>query len=404
MTGQKYDKNGTSMNEHTKFWSIDPGTTYLNHGSFGACPTEVMKAQRGYQSRMEAQLIQFIVRELPELLEQVRAALGLLLGAEKDDLALVPNATTGVNTVLRSLDFAPGDELLVLDHEYNACRNALEYVADRSGAKVVCVSIPFPLHSEAEVTTRVMEAVTPRTRLLLIDHVTSPTGLVMPIKSIVHELNSLGVDTLVDGAHALGMLPLNLNALGAAYYTANCHKWLCTPKGSAVLHIRRDKQEHIHPLAISHGRNMPLNGQTRFRVEFDWTGTDDPTPFLCVPDAIAALSAMVGGVWPDSLYERNRNLVIQGRALLCRRLGVEAPCPEGMLGALAAIPLPDSSEEVCTAPGFHPLQMALLEKHHIEVPISAWPTPRSRLLRISAQLYNHVEQYDELASALMQLL
>jgi isopenicillin-N epimerase len=363
----------------------------------------VLAAQANFQKRMEGQLIQFLVRELPDLLCAVRQSLADLMGASADDLALVPNATTGVNTVLRSLHFEPGDELLVLDHEYNACRNALDFVAERSGARVVQVNIPFPIASSDAVVEGVLSKVTQRTRLLLIDHVTSPTGMVLPVAPIVADLNARGVDTLVDGAHALGMLPLNLEALGAAYYTANCHKWLCTPKGSAVLYVRPDRQPLIHPLAISHGRNMPLNGQSRFRVEFDWTGTTDPTPFLCIPVAIEALAAMVGEPWPQALYSRNRALAIQARALLCNRLGIDPPCPESMIGALAAIPLPDG-DDVESGPGFHPLQTELLNQFHIEVPVSAWPGRRSRLIRISAQLYNSMQQYERLADALDALL
>jgi isopenicillin-N epimerase len=168
--------------------------------------------------------------------------------------------------------------------------------------------------------------------------------------------------------------------------------------------VRPDRQEQIHPLAISHGRNMPLNGQTRFRAEFDWTGTDDPSAFLCIPDAISALRSMVGGHWPFSLYERNRSLALEARRMLCDRLGIELPCPDSMIASLAAIPLPDASDETFTAPGFHPLQMALLKDYGIEVPVSAWPCPRSQLLRISAQLYNHMGQYEQLANALQQLL
>jgi isopenicillin-N epimerase len=384
-----------------RHWILDPDIDFLNHGSFGACPRPVLEAQAELRARMERQPLQFLARDLEGLLDDARAALAQFIGADSDDLAFVPNATTGVNTVIRSLELLPGDELLTTDHAYNACRNALRW-HEKHGAKVVVAAVPWPIAGPAQVTDAVMGAVTPRTRLVLLDHVTSPTGLVFPLAEIVGRLNELGIDAIVDGAHAPGMLPLNVRAIGAAYFTGNCHKWLCAPKGAAFLHVRGDRQERIRPLVISHGANAPRTDRSRFRLEFDWLGTDDPTPFLCIPHALRFLGSLFPGGWAE-LMERNRQLAMRGRKLLCAALRISEPAPERMLGSLASIPLPDATGDRPPNRGvvlWHPLQRALLEKHGIEVPVMPFPAWPSQLVRISAQAYNSDEQFARLGAAL----
>ncbi len=389
----------SKQGELGRHWNLDPTIDFLNHGSFGACPEPVLEVQREWQRRIEREPVLVLHRELESHLDAARGALARFLGADSDDLAFVPNATTGVNTVLRSLRFEPGDELLTTDQEYNASRNALDFVAERAGATVVVANLPFPIESADVVEERVLAKVTPRTRLLLIDHVSSPTGLVLPVAPIVRELNRRGIDTLVDGAHGPGQLDLDLGALGAAYYTGNCHKWMCTPKGSALLHVRRDRQARIRPLAISHGANSKRLDRSRFRLEFDWPGTFDPTPWLAIPKAIEFMGGSVAGGWAE-VRRRNHEQVMRGRAKLLLALSIQPPCPEHMVGSLAAVPLPDQERAGAPPLVLDPLQIALFERHRIEVPVPLWPAPPQRLLRISAQLYNHDEQYDRLASAL----
>jgi isopenicillin-N epimerase len=379
------------------FWPLDPAIVFLNHGSFGSCPRPVLEFQQGIRMRMERQPIEFFVRDLEPLLDDARAALAEFLGAHRDNLVFVPNATSGVNTVLRCLEFRPGDEVIVTTHEYNACRNALDVIAVRFGINVVPVDIPFPLRAADEIIEPILEAVTPRTRLLLIDHVTSQTGLILPLAQIVSELSSRGVDTLVDGAHAPGMISLKLEELGAAYYTGNCHKWICAPKGAGFLHIRPDRQRLIRPLSISHGANSPRTDRSRLQIEFGWTGTWDPSAYLSVPEAIRVMGLVAGG-WPR-LMERNHALALEARRILCEALRIEPPCPDSMIGSLASFPLPDAADAGPPKSPLYsdPLQDWLLEKHRIEVPVIPWPRSPRRLLRISAQLYNTPEQYEFLA-------
>lgn len=381
-------------------WRLDPGVVFLNHGSFGACPIPVLEAQAQLRERIEREPVRFFLRELPARRDRVRAVLAEFLGADPDDLAFVVNATAGVNTVLRSLDFEPGDELLTTDHAYPACRNALEFTAARSGARVVVAEIPLPVNGADGVVEALVARVTPRTRLALLDHVTSPTALVFPLERLVADLRSRGVETLVDGAHAPGMLPLDLRAIGSAYYTGNAHKWLCSPKSAAFLHVRRDRQAAIRPLSISHGAGAAGTGRSMFRQEFDWTGTHDPTPYLCIEDALAFLGGLFPGGWTE-LRERNRSLALRGRETLARSLGVAPPCPDSMIGSMAALPLPDGDP---AAPGAHfdldPLQETLMRDHAVEVPVFAWPAPPKRLLRISATPYLARESFETLGRAL----
>ncbi|HSQ63332.1 MAG TPA: aminotransferase class V-fold PLP-dependent enzyme [Polyangiaceae bacterium] len=380
-------------------WRLDPGVVFLNHGSFGATPGTVLDLQSELRARMEAEPVRFFVRDLEAMLDRAREALGPVVGAPPRDLAFVPNATTGVNAVLRSLHLEAGDELLTTDHEYNACKNALDFVAERAGARVVVARVPFPSSGEDEVVQAVVSKATSRTRLLLIDHVTSPTGMVLPVERIVRDLAARGIDTLVDAAHAPGMVPLSLAELGAAYYTANCHKWLCTPKGAAILYVRPDRQQGVRPVVISHGANSPRTDRSRFSIEFDWTGTFDVTPVLCIPASIDALAAMVPGGLP-AVMARNRALALEARGILCAALGVPPPCPESMIGSLAAVPLPDGKPAPPSPLYGDPLQDVLFERHAIEVPVVPWPAPPKRLIRVSAQLYNTREQYEYLARAL----
>jgi isopenicillin-N epimerase len=389
-------------NRFRRFWRLKPGTVFLNHGSFGACPKPVLELQTKLRRELEAEPVQFLWRRYEERLEPARRALAKFLGADSRDLVFITNATTGVNAVLRSMKLKRGDELLTTSLDYNACRNVLNEVVRQTGAKLVLAEIPFPLQSAAEITAAILQAVTQRTRLALLDHVTSNTAIIMPLREIIQALEARGVEMLVDGAHAPGMLPLNLRELWPTYYTANLHKWVCAPKGAAFLYVRNDRQAGIQPAVISHGNNRTRPGFTPFQDRFDWAGTVDHTAWLCVPEAIRWMGQLLPGGWRE-LRERNHQLVVQARKLLCERFEVEPPCPEELLGSMATIPLPTRFQKRKASGKIDREQLALYDRFGIEVPLNRFGKPAQRWLRVSAQIYNSPADYEFLADALETL-
>jgi len=407
---------------HAKHWDLAPNLTFLNHGSFGATPRVVLEEQARLRAELEANPVDFMHRTLEDRLDAARTRLATLVGADPENLAFVPNATTGVNTALAALtgqcpfdqnepteiQVGPGDEVLILEPEYNATANATRFAASRVGATVRVVQVPFPIADPAEITSRIFDAITKTTRLLVIDHIVSQTGLVLPVEDLVGPLRERGIETLIDGAHAPGHIPLHLDELGAAFYTGNCHKWLCTPKGSALLHVREDWRARTRPLVISHGANAELAGRSRFRHESDWTGTFDPTPFLTIPTAIDFLSSLFPTKDASNplagLMLHNQKLALEAQTLLATALEIEAPAPPAMMGALASLPLPADPASRPSAPahkaarGLTPLHLWLIEQHNIEVPV--FPFPPHQVVRISAQAYNRRADYERLAEAL----
>lgn len=391
-------------------WSLDPAVCFLNHGSFGATPKAVLAQQQQYRDQMEAEPVRWFVETLEPLLDAARARMASLMNADADDLAFVTNATEGVSTVVTSLRFQPGDELLTSAHEYNACTNALRLSAQRTGAKVVSAPIPFPIASPDEAEHAILSAVTPRTKLVLLSHITSPTGLILPVHRIIAALNARGIDTLLDSAHAPGFLPIDLKTLNPAYCTGNFHKWLCAPKGSAFLFVRKDRQHLIQPLRLSHGYNSPRTDRSRFRLNFDITGTADYSPALCTSTSLDFLSSLLPGGLSEVMH-RNNTLLLQGREILSDALRITPPAPTTMLGTLFALILPPHTPAVQSRLDARPtryadaLQDALLKNWRIQVPVfraagldGPSGTPH-RILRIAAQLYNTPAQYEYLANA-----
>ncbi len=389
--------------EMSKHWRLNEKTVFLNHGSYGATPTIVLNEQKRWQLLLEKDPVKFFEDIAPKALIESRKAIANLVNCDYEDLALIENATSGVNIILRSLKFDEGDEIIVPNHAYQACRNTIDYVAEKSGAVVVTCDIPFPIQGNQIIIDNIMKCVTENTKLAMIDTVTSPTGLLMPFEELVGLLESKGVNVLLDAAHGIGMIPLDIEKIGASYTTSNCHKWLCAPKGSAFLHVRKDLQSLIHPLTISHGMTAPLGDSTRFRHEFDWTGTRDVSAWCALPFVIDEFSKLVGMNW-NEIMTHNRKLVIKGRNIICEKLSIIPPCPENMISSIATIKISSKQVSITDLYEIDPLHEKLLEDYNIQVPVWSWPNPQGRYIRISAQIYNNEDEYKYLANILEKCL
>lgn len=380
---------------------IDRDVVYLNHGSFGACPQAVLDAQSAHRLEAERELVQFYVHDSWGKINRSRNALAELTKCQPKDIVFVHNATTGVATVLKNLDLKAGDELLVTDCEYKACLNNFQKAASRNGATIKSVTIPWPIESEDPVIDAIMAGVTKNTKIALLSLITSSTGIRLPIEKLIPRLKEHGVETLLDAAHGPGCVPLDIEGWGAAYTTGNAHKWLCAPKGAAFLHVRSDLQAGFEPLVISNDA-MELDaagektGRSAFNHAFDYAGTDDVSMYLTIADSIGWLeNAHPDGI--DGLMERNRAMCLAGRDLICEAIGVNPPVPESMLGPLSTIDLPKTS---MTA---REIKQKLMDDYRIQVPV--WGTPSGSVaVRISVQVYNSIEQFAYLASALKEIL
>jgi isopenicillin-N epimerase len=367
-------------------WDLDPDFLTVNHGSFGATPRVVREAQRTWQDRMERQPSRFMSTELGPAIRRAAGLLAGFLNARPDDVAFVDNATTGCNAVLRSMALAAGDEVVVLSHAYGAVRNAVHHAAGSAGACVVEARIPFPDPSPAAITAAVAAVVTPATRLVVLDHITSASALVIPVQDIVPLAHAAGAKVLIDGAHAPGQIDLSLTAIGADWYVGNCHKWLCAPKGCAFIHAM--DQADLHPTVISHGYGKG------FLAEFDWTGTTDPSRFLAVEEAIAVHQRLGG----PQLRRRNHDLAAEATRRLAQRLATErggAPAVSGAMGTVR-LPVADPTQEHALA-----IRAALMQAG-TDAPVHA--LDGALWLRLSAFAYNEAGDYDRLGERIERVL
>lgn len=371
-------------------WHLDPDITFLNHGSFGATPCKVLEAQSKWRQKFETQPIEMLDRQGGELLAQSRMAVGRFVGSRGDDLAFVTNATGGINAVLRSININPGDELLTTNHVYNAVRQTLRYLSERNGAKYIEINLPIPIQSDEQIISAIAQAITERTRILVIDHITSETAIIFPIKKIVDICHEKNIEVLVDGAHAPGMVELDISEIAPTYYAANLHKWVCAPKGAAFIWVTPERQDLIHPNTISHFLNES------YTEEFKWQGTRDISAWLCAEDAIDFM-ADIG--W-QKIKQHNHQLATWVQAMLSARLNIVATTPldGSMLGSMASLPLPSGAQAYEDTKLF---QHHLYKDHKIEVPVFDWHG--QWFIRPSCQIYNYASEYERLADAVITL-
>lgn len=367
-------------------WRFGPEVVYLNHGAFGATPAEVLEAQAGWRDRIEAAPGPFLSHEYPALIRRSADAVAAAFGARGDDLVFVENATAGINAVLASLPLAPGDEVLVTRHTYGAIRNAATHWTRRAGARLTVAAWPFPPAGPDEVVAAVERMLSPRTRLALLDHIVSETGMVLPIAELAAVCRSRGVPVLVDGAHAPGQVALDLPALGVSWYTGNLHKWAFAARGCGFLWAAPEVQGALHPPVVSWG----LDGG--FTAEFDWIGSRDVTPWLAAPAALAFLERL----GPDRVRNYNGDLVREAGRLLAEMWGVELVTPDAMTAAMLLVPLPgDWPGTVEAARAVH---NRLWAEHRIHAGI--FPVADRLWVRLSAQVYNGLGDYEALGRAL----
>lgn len=370
-------------------WTLDPDIAYLNHGGFGATPVSVLADQQAWRTAMERNPTDFLVRRLPDLLATVRARIAAFLGAPEDGLVFTGNATTGTQTVIAQTRLRPGDEILTTDHCYPAVLAQLRRAVAAAGAVLRIATVPLPARDPETVASAVAAQLTARTRLLVIDHVASCSGLVFPLARIVAACREANVPVLVDGAHAAGMLPVNLKELGADFWVGNLHKWVCAPKASAVLYAAPRWRDELRPLVASHGL---FDG---YQPAFDWTGTRDPSALLAVP---AALDFFDRVGW-QTVREHNDDLARRGAGLIAARLGTSQEPPTGgeLTAAMRLVRLPAVLDE----PAARALEDRLLAGHGVVVPVTCYDG--WQWVRVSAQLYNTLADYERLAAALCQL-
>jgi Selenocysteine lyase len=371
---------------------LDPDVVFLNHGSFGATPRPVFEKYQWWQRELERQPVEFLGRRFTDLMRESRTALAAHVHTDPDNLVYVPNATTGLNIVARSLQLNPGDEILTTDHEYGALDRTWRFLCRKSGAVYQPVPIPLPVTTAEDFIERVWAGVTPRTRVVFLSHITSPTALIFPVKEICRRARDAGIVSIIDGAHTVGQIPLNLEEIGADFYSSNLHKWMCCPKGSAFLYARREMQPLVEPLVVSWGYESEKPSASRFIDEQEWTGTRDIAAYLTTPEAI--------GFFEEHHWDEVR--------AKCHTLAQYA---REQIAALADLsPLsPNSTEwymQMVTVPlqpcDHEQLKTRLYDEFRIEVPTIKWQD--KPYVRVSVQAYNTQEDVDRLVEALKKSL
>jgi isopenicillin-N epimerase len=382
------------MKSIKKLFMLDPNVVFLNHGSFGACPIPVFKVYQEWQRKLERQPVAFIASQLENRLRDARMALGRYIQADAENIVFVPNATFGVNVIARSLSLGPGDVVLATDHEYGACNNAWKFVCGNSGAIYQQQRIPFPSPSPQEIIEAIWSGVSPRTKLIFMSHITSPTALHLPVEEISARARQSGILTMIDGAHAPGQIPLNMETLGVDFYIGNCHKWLMAPKGSAFLFTRAEKQSLVKPLIVSWGwgEEKTIATGSDFLDNLQWWGTRDPSAYLSVP---AAIEFQADHNW-NEVRERCHELAVHAINQICSLVRKPSLYQDNILfHQMAIAPLPHITD-------LRSFKDRLYKEYSIEIPCIEWN--HMQFLRISVQGYNSQSDIDRLIYALRDLL
>lgn len=372
-------------------FQLRPGVTFLNHGSFGACPRPVFERYQAWQRELEGQPVEFLGRRVRGLLAEARASLEAYIGAEPGTVVYAPNVTHALNIVTRSLELRPGDEVLTTDHEYGAIDRAWTFVCERAGARYLAAPLPLPLTSAAEIVDALFASVTERTRVISVSHITSPTAVILPVAEICQRARAAGIITVVDGAHAPGQIDLDMRAIGADYYGGNCHKWLCSPKGAGFLYARPEMQPLLQPLVVGWGWRSRTPSGSDYIDHFDWLGTGDPSAYLSVP---AAIAFQRDHDWP-AVRAACHALAAEARAKMAALVGMRQPYPDSTewYSQMTILPVPAPAAE---------LHQRLWDEYQIEIPGIEWQG--QNFLRISVQAYTTPEHIDRLVSAVARIL
>lgn len=373
--------------ELAALFQLDPEVAFLNHGSFGACPRPVFEAYQGWQRELEREPVLFLGRRLNGLLEEAREVLGDYVGASEQDLVFVPNATCGVNIVARSLELGPGDEVLGSDHEYGAVDRTWRFLSSQRGFAYTRQHVALPVATPEQIVEQLWAGVNEHTRVISISHITSPTALIFPVAEICQRARAAGILTIIDGAHAPGQIELDIRAIGADFYTGNCHKWLCAPKGSAFLYARPERQELLKPLVVSWGYESMTPSGSMFQDLFGWTGTHDPAAYLSVPAAIAFQREHD---WP-SVRQACHQLAAQARERVATLTAMPPVCPNDsrLWAQMCILPIPNQPR--ITVQDFW-------EYAKVEIPVTVWN--EQQYARISVQGYTQPEHIERLLRAL----
>lgn len=383
-----------SIDYHTlkAAYLLNPAITYLNHGSFGACPKPVFRDYQQWQRKLEAEPVQFVESTFRPAISRARTKLGEFINCDPDDLVYFPNPTTALNAVIRSLKLAPGDEILSTDHEYGALERTWKYYCQKTGARFIQRPVLLPYNSKKKMMADFLAGITPKTKVIFISEMTSMTAVIFPIKEICRNAEAAGIMTIVDGAHVPGHMELDLSEMRPDIYTGACHKWLSAPKGSSFLYVKRALQDQIDPLVISWGWESDFPGKSQFLDYHQWQGTRDMSAFFAVPAAIKFQNLHN---WPE-VKNRCHNLLVEARHRISNITGAETICPDSKsyFGQMASIRLPNAEPVK--------MQTVLFQEYKIEVPVFRWKD--EIFIRVSIQAYNNENDVDKLIGALKRIV